>query len=92
MGAELSAPLPQKEQQQQQPQQPPQQPSQQQPSQQPPPQKEEQSQEQQEKVIFERYVEPEGTKIEVEPTEVAMSYEIVKKKEKTKVSNKSKTQ
>ena len=89
MGAELSAPLPQKEQQQQQQQQ--QQPPQQ-PSQQPPPQKEEQSQEQQEKVIFERYVEPEGTKIEVEPTEVAMSYEIVKKKEKTKVSNKSKTQ
>jgi hypothetical protein len=65
------------------------------PQQQPQPQEEEQKQgqqEQQQKVIFERYVEPEGTKIEVEPTEVALSDDIVKKKEKTKLSNKTKTQ
>lgn len=36
------------------------------------------------KVIFERYVEPQGTKIEVEPTEVAASCDVVKKKEKNK--------
>ena len=79
MGAELSAPL----QQQQQEQSPPQVKQERQE-----PAKEEQDQ----KVIFERYIEPQGTKIEVEPTEVAVSDDIIKKKEKAKVNNKTKIQ
>ena len=78
MGAELSAPL-----QQQQEQSPPQEKQEKQD-----PAKEDQDQ----KVIFERYIEPQGTKIEVEPTEVAVSDDIIKKKEKAKVSNKTKIQ
>lgn len=76
MGAELSAPL-------QQEQSPPQEKQEKQE-----PAKEDQDQ----KVIFERYIEPQGTKIEVEPTEVAVSDDIIKKKEKAKVSNKTKIQ
>jgi hypothetical protein len=36
------------------------------------------------KVIFERYIEPQGTKIEVEPTEVGTSCDVIKRKEKKK--------
>lgn len=77
MGAELSAPLQQQEQSPPQVKQEKQDPA-----------KEDQDQ----KVIFERYIEPQGTKIEVEPTEVAVSDDIIKKKEKAKVNNKTKIQ
>ena len=36
------------------------------------------------KVIFERYIEPQGTKIEVDPTDVTTSCDVIKKKEKKK--------
>ena len=36
------------------------------------------------KVIFERYIEPRGTKIEVDPTDVTTSCDVIKKKEKKK--------
>ena len=40
------------------------------------------------KDIFERYVEPQGTKIEVQPTEVMESADVVKKAKKNKKKTK----
>lgn len=39
------------------------------------------------KDIFERYVEPQGTKIEVQPTEVMESADVVKKTKKRKTKD-----
>jgi hypothetical protein len=36
------------------------------------------------KVIFERYIEPQGTKIEVQPADVIESADVIKKKENKK--------